>query len=725
MTINPIPPISNPFTTTSTLYGGDVMINIGNLLNDTDISPLFDGWRPIIKTQFLFRSDKFAMYDSDSSNEVHLIVDDITNHLGNVNLHIPAFTDDDQTMVLTTLPQILENKVLSTGTTFSADVDFAGNSILDAVIDGDLNTLQDIDQASLKQITDKAKLPNSTVYTDQANSYGNFLQTFPRGYLRINDGDTHHVALYTSNQTGNFNVEIPLVTSNDFFAMRGTANVFTTTQKIQDGGSPLILYRPTASQWTGEYLHFNLQNDNLTEVSYAQIGAFIADPLAGSHDGYLLFQVSNNGVMKEHAIIVDHKLGITNTGGSRANLDPSGLTGHRDFTFPNLNGKIATDTNANVFSAIQTINAGDWGYPLVLERPNKVFAVAIDFKLHNSLDQMVRYGVINFGVEDNTAGAHSGDFKVQNMRAGALATTMEVDSLGDITIGRNQRLKFSESGLTALRTLTAPNESGQLVIGTDTRLSDQRTPLDNSVTSAKIADGTIMDVDVNANALIQSTKLRHVLPSPVKKISGRWDGIKGSGLFDEMIMYGDNISYVLSGTHLQTTRFLTNAVANRRAGMRKGFLLCRPITNPSFKIVKRSGAGNTNTRHYYGFTSYVTEIPSGTTPLGINDSGAIIGFRETDTNYQIWTNDGLGGAAFITNTGVPVTSGDKYIELKFTSNGTNLQWSIWDSSENLLASGNITTQLPSTTTSLSLCFQVESTSTQASNLYLNAGEILT
>lgn len=37
-----------------------------------------------------------------------------------------------------------------------------------------------------------------------------------------------------------------------------------------------------------------------------------------------------------------------------------------------------------------------------------------------------------------------------------------------------------------------------VVIATDSRLSDQRTPLDNSVTSAKIVDGAITDVDVNA-----------------------------------------------------------------------------------------------------------------------------------------------------------------------------------------------------------------------------------
>lgn len=42
---------------------------------------------------------------------------------------------------------------------------------------------------------------------------------------------------------------------------------------------------------------------------------------------------------------------------------------------------------------------------------------------------------------------------------------------------------------------------------TDPRLSDQRVPTDNSVTSAKIANGAIVDEDVNASAAIAKTKI--------------------------------------------------------------------------------------------------------------------------------------------------------------------------------------------------------------------------
>lgn len=231
--------------------------------------------------------------------------------------------------------------------------------------------------------------------------------------------------------------------------------------------------------------------------------------------------------------------------------------------------------------------------------------------------------------------------------------------------------------------------------------------------SSQIADGSI-----------DSDKLLNVLPSPIKKISGRWDGITGSGLFDDMILYGDIVDYLFTGNHFQSTRFQTNAVANRRAGMRKGYLFCRSATNSSFRILQRSGAGSNVTRHYHGYTSYTSEIPSGTTPLGTGDSGAIIGFREGDTNYQVWTNDGLGGAALVTDTGIAVSNQERILELKFTGGGTSLQWSVWNSTLGLLGSGTISTQLPAVSTSLSIAFHVESTSAAAINLYLNAGEIL-
>ncbi|MDR4491372.1 MAG: hypothetical protein R2685_10805 [Candidatus Nitrosocosmicus sp.] len=170
MTDNPIPIISNPETTTTVRYGGDIILSIRDLLNDVDLSPLFEGWRPSIKTQFVFWSGKFAMYDEDHSNEVSIEFDDVSNHDGNVVLHIPPFTDDNDWVILKNHPDTINYKVLGTGITVADDIDFNSNAILEATISGASNTITNIDDDSLLQITDKTKLPDDTVYTTGAQT---------------------------------------------------------------------------------------------------------------------------------------------------------------------------------------------------------------------------------------------------------------------------------------------------------------------------------------------------------------------------------------------------------------------------------------------------------------------------------------------------------------------------------------------------------------------------
>ena len=55
------------------------------------------------------------------------------------------------------------------------------------------------------------------------------------------------------------------------------------------------------------------------------------------------------------------------------------------------------------------------------------------------------------------------------------------------------------------------------VAGNDPRLTDQRTPSDNSVSSAKIVDGAIVDADINASAAIAKTKLSSAVQTSLGK----------------------------------------------------------------------------------------------------------------------------------------------------------------------------------------------------------------
>lgn len=112
--------------------------------------------------------------------------------------------------------------------------------------------------------------------------------------------------------------------------------------------------------------------------------------------------------------------------------------------------------------------------------------------------------------------------------AADMATQVELDAETAARVAADATLQPLDSDLTAIAALatTAFGRSvltqaaasnlrslAGVVIGTDVasfsdaRLSDQRTPLDDSVTSAKIVNGAIVDADVNGSAAIAKSKL--------------------------------------------------------------------------------------------------------------------------------------------------------------------------------------------------------------------------
>lgn len=84
-------------------------------------------------------------------------------------------------------------------------------------------------------------------------------------------------------------------------------------------------------------------------------------------------------------------------------------------------------------------------------------------------------------------------------------------------IGSN--LKLSETGLTAQRTFQFPDSNGTVVIGTDTRLSDARTPLAHK--SSHVSGGS--DAFVKSDVLIASSRyLETVISDPTSDIGRIW-----------------------------------------------------------------------------------------------------------------------------------------------------------------------------------------------------------
>lgn len=100
-------------------------------------------------------------------------------------------------------------------------------------------------------------------------------------------------------------------------------------------------------------------------------------------------------------------------------------------------------------------------------------------------------------------------------------------------------------------------------------------------------------------------------------------------------------------------------------------------------------------RFYFGFTS-ATALPITDTPLATTDHGIIVGFKSTDTNYTIYSND---GATSVTSTAVtgPIAKDTNYhtIEISWTASGNIIV--TFDGTAQ-----TISTDLPGTTTNLYL-----------------------
>ena len=101
----------------------------------------------------------------------------------------------------------------------------------------------------------------------------------------------------------------------------------------------------------------------------------------------------------------------------------------------------------------------------------------------------------------------------------ASAATL-VDDLSGVT---NASAARSNLGLGTAATANTGTGSSNVILGNDSRLTDTRTPSDNSVTSAKIVNGAIVNADINASAAIDQSKIADLttdLAARVTKAAG-------------------------------------------------------------------------------------------------------------------------------------------------------------------------------------------------------------
>lgn len=177
-----------------------------------------------------FRSTFFSI--SNNPNDGEYIIEGSANASNTVTLTIPGSTINDD-LVLRTFSQALTNKT----------------------IDASLNTLSNIGDSSIDthtstkiSITNKSQLNSLIVYTDQANVFGAFDQTFQNNRLKLVDNSTSFRYIFnTSTLAANRNIILPALTADDEFVFRdfsqtlsnktinATANIVTDTGAVLGG----------------------------------------------------------------------------------------------------------------------------------------------------------------------------------------------------------------------------------------------------------------------------------------------------------------------------------------------------------------------------------------------------------------------------------------------------------------------------------------------------------
>jgi hypothetical protein len=119
--------------------------------------------------------------------------------------------------------------------------------------------------------------------------------------------------------------------------------------------------------------------------------------------------------------------------------------------------------------------------------------------------------------------------------------------------------------------------SASIVYTNDARLSDQRTPLDNSVTSAKLVDGTILDSDISASANISQSKIVNLITDLAAKSPSASPTFTGTVTLPSTTSVGN-----VSSTEIGYLDNVTSAIQTQldaKAAIANVTSLASPVTN--------------------------------------------------------------------------------------------------------------------------------------------------
>jgi hypothetical protein len=167
----------------------------------------------------------------------------------------------------------------------------------------------------------------------------------------------------------------------------------------------------------------------------------------------------------------------------------------------------------------------------------------------------------------------------------------------------------------------------------------------------------------------------------------------------------------VDSSHGLSYLYTSTTVANTsQAGQKSANPFTYRAWSPYFRIKCNVISTGTN-RYFIGFTNNST-TPTSDTFLSTTDSGVGIGWRDSDTNFTIFNNDGS-GTMVTTDTGVTIVADIRSFEIIFDNSIPNIVVKM-----NGTTYATLTTRIPASSTALQLYFFVETTSTIAKTLQL-------
>jgi hypothetical protein len=416
---------------------------------------------------------------------------------------------------------------------------------------------------------------------------------------------------------------------------------------------------------------------------------------------------------------------------------------------------IETYNRSKLFAAVTTIKQ-DSAAPLTVYIPKLATAsyVGTDYALWNASSIQYTGGAIRVNASTNTAGAETTNINLYHRIAGVEKSGLGVNQLGQLLCGGpNNRLVFSETGLTNFRTFTFPDVTDMVVALTATQTLTNKTLTSPAINTPTVTgSGGTLTLPAGPDDLVgratTDTLTNKTLTAPVistisntgtltlptstdtlvgkattdtltnkllstgsvvdKNVFGdiKWATTRkgghmfGTTTFTDILFTGTSTG---GGANVNSTigRFMTFTTATgdgANAGFKQTSIAYRKF-NPYLKWKGRPNTGPTLQATWFGFSSVTTD-PAGDTEAN-SKSYFAVGHRSSDTNFQIIRNDGSASATYV-DTAIPVNTTVRTWELIADEVGTRWGWAVDGG-----AFTYYTTIIPAATTGLTLNLQIE------------------